>query len=226
VRSSSHSLPATARTACSASSTPGYVRHVQPFISTNSRRVTHAARLLPSSSGWFLANPDQEHSGLVDEVWVEVLVTPASGRRMEGGVREVGLHAGQYDSRLGPGDSAGDGEVIGEVWILDRHLDSRSSNSRSSSMILVSLALNSGLFRRRSTSWSNDCLTVSFRLVPSTRASASASAANSSGRRTVMFFVMGSYYHATITDHRLGGRGRFHRRLPELVVSNPLNWLD
>jgi hypothetical protein len=48
-------------------------------------------------------------------------------------------------------------------------------------MILVSLALNSGVFRRRSTASRNDCFTVSFRLVPSTGASVSASAAKSSG---------------------------------------------
>ncbi len=50
--------------------------------------------------------------------------------------------------------------------------------------------LNSGTLRRRAAGSVGDCSTVSFALLPSTRASASASAARSSGRRTVMFFVM------------------------------------
>ncbi len=51
----SSSWPAAiANTVASASSMLGCSRHVHPFVATNIRIDTHAARLLPSGSGWFL----------------------------------------------------------------------------------------------------------------------------------------------------------------------------
>ena len=65
-------------------------------------------------------------------------------------------------------------------------------------MIFANRALNFGFLRLRSTASIKDCLTISLRLVPSTLASASASAANSSGSRTVRFFDLVSCYQETI----------------------------
>src|SRR5664280_766803 len=182
------------------------VRAPGPPVHLDEKSKGHPCRTLVAvEERMVLGQPNQEHGCLVDEVRIEVLSTPAARRRVERRIGQIDVHGAQHDVRLGPGDRAGDGQVVGEVRILDRHLAKRSSSSRSSSMILVSLALNSGLFRRRSTASSKDLLTVSFRLVPSTRARASASAARSSGRRTVMFFVMVSCYHATVSNRRVGG---------------------
>lgn len=52
------------------------------------RRVTHAARLLPSSSGWFLGNGTRSTAAFVDEVWIELHIAPAAGRSVESGVGE------------------------------------------------------------------------------------------------------------------------------------------
>jgi hypothetical protein len=56
VRCSFHSPAAIASTARSASSTLGVFAHVDVLMSTNRRRATQAARLLPSGSGWFFAS--------------------------------------------------------------------------------------------------------------------------------------------------------------------------
>src|SRR6266540_1866891 len=64
-------------------------------------------------------------------------------------------------------------------------------------MISRSRFLNAGSFRRRSTASTSASLTVSLRLKPSARATASACAARSSVNRTVRFFAMVAWYQGS-----------------------------
>ena len=66
-------------------------------------------------------------------------------------------------------DLSSNRHVVDEVDVPDAHFASRSSSSRSSSMIRRTRDLNSGSLRRRSTASLSACLTVSLRLLPSAR---------------------------------------------------------
>jgi hypothetical protein len=112
---------------------------------------------------------------------------------------EVGHCRYRVEVEVEAGNLAGDSQEVCQVQVLDPHLARRSRSSRSSSMMRRSRFLNSGSARRRSTASTSAERTVSLTLFPSTRASASASRATSSGNRTVKFLVMVSCYHCTVS---------------------------
>ena len=88
--------------------------------------------MLPSGSGWFLAQLDIRAASLPTKFRVGLGLAEV-GRWRGGGEIEFGH---RFEGRDGEaGDLGSDRHVVDEVEVLDRHLASRSSGSRSCSMI-------------------------------------------------------------------------------------------
>jgi hypothetical protein len=195
--SSSIFRAATSSIAWTASSTLGGSGSQDPPLrSTNNSRHAHAARLLPSGSGWFNA---RRHGRLVVQVGVEVLVSKTGLWRVQ--CRICQLDAARLDQCRGveTGDLLGQLEELGEVEVPS-HSARRSMIAWSRSRSRRARLMKSASDRTRSISVDNESMINWFTLVPCTRATVSASLARSSGSRTVVCLVMQSRYHDIIVD--------------------------
>lgn len=101
----------------------------------NMRIATHAARLLPSGSGWFLASRTSNTAALSTKSgYRSASPNPAAGAYNAESARfRLVTFVIVYD--VEPGDPSDDRQIVSEIEVLDPHFARRSSNSRSCSMI-------------------------------------------------------------------------------------------